>query len=136
MVAAMSASETDGNSVENAPTGSPSSREARRQRTLLHTAPIHALETNKAMWEGDWEAYDMRRLQMSAIETTLDHQGLEGGISRRSLSEAIAQVAAQMAPDRPRAQHLEAAERVLSHLLNEASGSEFLYPYQELIGTG
>jgi hypothetical protein len=88
------------------------------------------------MWEGDWEVYDMRRLQMSAIETTLDHQGLEGGISRTSLSDAVAQVAAQMAPDKTREQHQEAAERVLNHLLNEGSGSEFLYPYQELIGTG
>jgi hypothetical protein len=103
---------------------------------MLHTAPIHALEANKAMWEGDWEVYDMRRLQMAAIETTLDHQGLEGGITRTSLKEEVATVAAGMAPDRPREQHLDAAERVLFHLLNEAPGSDFLYPYQEKAETG
>jgi hypothetical protein len=103
---------------------------------MLHTAPIHALEANKAMWEGDWDVYDMRRLQIAAIETTLDHQGLEGGITRTSLKDAVAAVAAEMAPGGPREQHLEAAERVLFHLLNEAPGSDFLYAYQENAETG
>jgi hypothetical protein len=103
---------------------------SRRLRTLLHTAPIHALEDNKGRWEGgEWSVYDLRHLQVAAIETTLDRQGLEGGIGRHSLQDAVAAVAARMAPERPRTEHLYIAERVLSHLLNDDAGSDFAYTY-------
>jgi hypothetical protein len=111
--------------------GEPQAPSSRRLRTLLHTAPIHALEDNKSHWDGDWSAYDLRRLQVAAIEATLDHQGVEGGISRQSLKDSVAAVAAQMAPGGARRDHLEAAERVLGHLLNEAPGSDFVYPYTD-----
>jgi hypothetical protein len=104
---------------------------SRRLRTLLHTAPIHALEDNKGRWEGEWDAYDVRRLQMTAIEATLDRQGLEEGISRYALKESVADVAGQMAPERPRTEHLDIADRVLAHLLNEVSGSDFVYAYRD-----
>lgn len=100
---------------------------ARRLRTLLHTAPIHALEDNKGRWDGDWSCYDMRRLQVAAIEETLDRQGVEGGIGRQSLTDAVASVASRMAPDRPRQEHLDVADRVLAHLLNDEPGSDFVY---------
>jgi hypothetical protein len=109
---------------------------SRRLRTLLHTAPIHALEDNKGRWEGDWGVYDLRRLQVTAIETTLDQQGVDGGIGRHSLQDAVATVAGQMAPERPRQEHLEVAERVLAHLLNEAPGSDFAYTYSDRGGDG
>ncbi len=66
---------------------------SRRLRTLLHTAPIHALEDSKGRWEGDWGVCDLRRLQVTAIETKLDHQGVDGGIGRNSLQDAVAAVA-------------------------------------------
>jgi hypothetical protein len=85
----------EGDTLSGSPSsGNTSVRSSRRLRTMLHTAPIHALEANKAMWDGDWDVYDMRRLQIAAIETTLDHQGLEGGITRTSLKDAVAAVAA------------------------------------------
>jgi hypothetical protein len=103
---------------------------SRRLRTLLHTAPIHGLEDNKWRWEGGaWSAYDLRYLQVAAIEATLDRQGLEGGIGRQALKEALAGMAARMAPERPRSEHMEVAERVLAHLLNDEPGSEFTYTY-------
>src|SRR3981081_1608642 len=111
--------------------GEPHAPSSRRLRTLLHPAPIHALEDNKSHWDGDWSAYDLRRLQVAAIEATLDHQGVEGGISRQSLKDSVAAVAAQMAPGGARRDHQEAAERVLGHLLNEAPGSDFVYPYTD-----
>jgi hypothetical protein len=109
---------------------------SRRLRTLLHTAPIHALEDNKGRWEGDWGVYDLRRLQVAAIETTLDHQGLEGGIGRHPLRDAVAAVAGQMAPERPLTEHQEVAERVLTHLLNDDPGSDFAYTYSDRGGDG
>ena len=105
---------------------------SRRLRTLLHTAPIHSLEDNKGRWEGgEWSAYDLRHLQVAAIETTLDRQGLEGGISRHSLIDTVGAVAARMAPDRPRTEHLDVAERVVAHLLNDDPGSDFAYTYSD-----
>jgi hypothetical protein len=110
---------------------------SRRLRTLLHTAPIHALEDNKGRWEGgEWSVYDLRHLQVAAIETTLDRQGLEGGIGRHSLKEAVAAAAARMAPERPRTEHLHVAERVLSHLLNDDPGSDFAYTYSDRSADG
>src|SRR5260370_33308658 len=98
---------------------------------MLHTAPIHALEANKAMGEGDWDVYDMRRLQIAAIETTLDHQGLEGGITRTPLKDSVAAVAAEMAPGGPREQPLDAAARWLFHLHNDAPASDLIDAYNE-----
>ena len=100
-------------------------------RTLLHTAPIHTLEDNKGRWEGDWSCYDLRRLQVAAIEETLDRQGVEGGIMRQSLKDSVAAVAGQMAPDRSHREHLDVAERVLAHLLNDEPGSDFVYEYTD-----
>jgi len=68
----------------------------------------------RALWEGDWSCYDLRRLQVAAIEETLDRQGVEGGIGRRSLKDSVAAVASRMAPDRPPRDHLDVAERVLA----------------------
>jgi hypothetical protein len=104
---------------------------SRRLRTLLHTAPIHALEDNKGRWEGDWSRYDLRRLQVAAIEETLDRQGVEGGIGRQSLRDSVAAVASRMAPDRPLQEHLDVAERVLAHLLNDEPGSDFVYGFTD-----
>jgi len=36
-------------------------------RTLLHTAPIHALEDNEGRWDGDWGRCDLRRLQVACV---------------------------------------------------------------------
>ena len=102
---------------------------SRRLRTLLHTAPIHALEDNKGRWGGDWSRYDLRRLQVAAIEETLDRQGVEGGVGRQSLTDSVAAVASRMAPDRPHREHLDVAERVLAHLLNDEPDSDFVYAY-------
>lgn len=104
---------------------------SRRLRTLLHTAPIHALEENKGRWEGDWSCYDLRRLQVAAIEETLDRQGVEGGVGRQSLKDSVAAAASRMAPDRPHREYLDVAERVLAHLLNDDPGSEFVYEYTD-----
>jgi len=41
----------------------------------------------------------------------------------------VATVASRMAPDRPRIEHLDVAERVLAHLLNDEPGSDFAYDY-------
>jgi hypothetical protein len=107
---------------------------SRRLRTLLHTAPIHALEDNKGRWEGDWSCYDLRRLQVAAIEEALDHQGVEGGVGRQSLKDSVSAVASRMAPDRPHREHLDVAEHVLAHLLNDESGSDFVYEYTDTSG--
>ena len=36
-----------------------------------------------------------------------------------------------MAPDRPHREHLDVAERVLAHLLNDEPGSDFVYEYTD-----
>lgn len=120
-----------GSTIDAEPISVKATTASRRIRTLLHTAPIHALEDNKVLWGEQWGAYDMRRLQIEAVAITLDHQGLEGGLSRQSLRDEVAQIAASLAPERPRDEHQEAAERVLSHLLNEQPGSDFVYDYAD-----
>jgi len=102
----------------------------RRVKTLLHTAPIHELEANKARRDEDWTPYDVRRLQLLAIEIVVDHMGLAGGAPRSVVRAELVALARRMAPDRYPDEHSAVADAVLRFLLNEQdSGAGFEYEY-------
>ena len=91
----------------------------RRIRSLARTAPLHELEAGKVMRPGDWSAYDLRALCLAAIDTTIEHMGLEYGAPAGTIVRTLADVAARSAPDRPAEEHQRVATAVLEGLLNE-----------------
>ena len=102
----------------------------RRIKTLLHTAPIHELDANKTRRDEDWTPYDVRRLQLAAIEIVVDHMGLAAGAPRSVVRAELIALARRMAPDRDADEHVGVADGVLKFLLNEQdSGAGFEYEY-------
>ncbi len=105
---------------------------ARRLKTLLYTAPIHELEFNKGRRGETWLPYDLRSLQLAAIEYVVNRQGFEGGVARPLAEEEISQLAARMVPTDHREMHRTVAALVMSWLLNEEeSDAGFSYAYSD-----
>ena len=106
---------------------------ARRLKTLLYTAPIHELELNKGRRGESWLSYDLRSLQLAAIDYVVNRQGFEGGVARPLVEEEILQLAARMVPTDRREMHRAVATLVMSWLLNEEeSEAGFSYEYSDL----
>lgn len=103
------------------PPGPPGIREAflRRIKSLARTSPIHELEAGKVMRVGDWSGYDLRALALAAIDTAIEHMGLEYGAAPTVIVAAVARLAAEQVPGRPRHEHRRVAGAVLEALLNE-----------------
>lgn len=102
----------------------------RRIQTLLYTAPIHELESNKLRHAEWWEPYDLRSLQLDALWVVIERQGLDSGAPRTVVRTLVAQRAAEMAPEQQREQHIEVADCVIGWLLNEQSSEAgFHYEY-------
>ena len=73
----------------------------RRVRALLRTAPLHDLEVGKAQREGDWSPYDLRGLALAAIDTVIDHMGLEFGATGAQVRQRLTQLAHMSSPHGP-----------------------------------
>jgi hypothetical protein len=107
----------------------------RRVRALLRTAPLHDLEAGKALRDGDWSPYDLRGLALAAIDTVIDHMGLEFGATGEQVRQRLAQLARMSAPDRPAQESRGVAEAVVAGLLNDRHRREaFALPYSDWSG--
>jgi hypothetical protein len=107
----------------------------RRIRALLRTSPLHELETTKALRDGDWSPYDLRALGLVAIDTVIDHMGLEFGATAAQVRKRLTALARLSAPDRPAAEAERVAEAVLSGLLNDRQRREaFAMRYSDWSG--
>lgn len=71
----------------------------RRVRALVRTAPLHDLEAGKGQREGDWTPYDLRGLALAAIDTVIDHMGLEFGATGQQVRRRLTDPARMSAPD-------------------------------------
>ena len=134
-LAFMSVSESmfDQAGTEQTPVGASLIADGRRLKTLLYTAPIHELELNKVRRGEGWIPYDLRSLQLAAIECVVNRQGLEGGVARPLVEAEITQLAARMVPADPGEMHRTVAALVVSWLLNEEeSDAGFSYPYSDI----
>lgn len=58
---------------------------AHRVRTLLLTAPIHALERNKLLRRPDMRNLDVRSLALIALDLAIEGMGFDDGISKPDL---------------------------------------------------
>jgi histidyl-tRNA synthetase len=96
----------------------------RRVRALLRTAPLHDLEANKSLREGDWSPYDLRGLGLAAIDTVIDHMGLELGATADQVRDRLVVLARMAAPQRPAAEARRVADAVLAGLLNDRNRRE------------
>jgi hypothetical protein len=96
----------------------------RRVRALLRTAPLHDLEAGKALRDGDWSPYDLRGLALAAIDTVIDHMGLEFGATGEQVRQRLEQLARMSAPDRPADEARRVAEAVVTGLLNDRQRRE------------
>ena len=107
----------------------------RRIRALLRTGPLHELEAGKALRDGDWSPYDLRGLALVAIDTVIDHMGLEFGATAGQVRQRLAGLAQQSAPDRPAEESRRVAEAVVSGLLNDRRRREaFTMSYSDWSG--
>jgi hypothetical protein len=107
----------------------------RRIRALLRTGPLHELEGSKALRDGDWSPYDLRGLALVAIDTVIDHMGLDLGATATQVRERLATLARQAAPDRPAQEAERVAEAVLEGLLNDRHRREaFAMRYSDWTG--
>ena len=107
----------------------------RRVRALLRTGPLHDLETTKALRDGDWSPYDLRGLALAAIDTVIDHMGLEFGASASQVRQRLASLAKLAASDRSADEHQRVAEAVLAGLLNDRRRREaFAVGYSDWSG--
>ena len=107
---------------------------ARRLRTLMLTTPLVALEANKLRHGPSWVAYDLRTLQLHAIQVVVENMGmLEGGITQVGVIAALSQLARAMAPAADPAELAEVSQVVLDWLLNAEDRDEFR-PFYVLIG--
>ncbi len=107
----------------------------RRVRALLRTGPLHDLEAGKALREGDWRPYDLRGLALAAIDTVIDHMGLEFGASATQVGRRLTELARMSAPDRPIDEAERVADAVLAGLLNDRRRREaFTLTYSDWSG--
>ncbi len=96
----------------------------RRVRALLRTAPLHDLEASKGQRDGDWRPYDLRGLALAAIDTVIDHMGLEFGATGGQVRRRLVDLARMSAPDRPADEAARVADAVLAGLLNDRQRRE------------
>lgn len=109
----------------------------RRVRALLRTAPLHDLGAGKPLRDGDWSPYDLRGLALVAIDTVIDHMGLEFGATAGQVRQRLAALAQQSASDRPHDEAQRVAEAVLAGLLNDRRRREaFIMSYSDWSGRG
>jgi hypothetical protein len=107
----------------------------RRIRALLRTGPLHELEATKTLRDGDWSPYDLRGLALVAIDTVIDHMGLEFGATAGQVRERLAALARLSAPDRPADEADRVAEAVVAGLLNDRHRREaFAMRYSDWSG--
>jgi hypothetical protein len=107
----------------------------RRIRALLRTVPLHELEATKALRDGDWSPYDLRGLALVAIDTVIDHMGLEFGATAAQVRQRLAGLARLSAPDRPADEADRVAEAVIVGLLNDRRRREaFVMRYSDWSG--
>ena len=107
----------------------------RRIRALLRTSPLHELEATKTLRDGDWSPYDLRGLALVAIDTVIDHMGLEFGATAGQVRERLAALARLSAPDRPADEADRVAEAVVAGLLNDRHRREaFAMRYSDWSG--
>ena len=107
----------------------------RRIRALLRTGPLHELDASKSLRDGDWSPYDLRGLALVAIDTVIDHMGLEYGATAGQVRQRLTQLAQQSAPDRPYEESQRVAEAVVSGLLNDRRRREaFTMTYSDWSG--
>ena len=107
----------------------------RRVRALLRTAPLHDLEATKALRDGDWSPYDLRGLALAAIDTVIDHMGLEFGATGAQVRRRLTDLARLSAPQRPVEEAERVADAVVSGLLNDRRRREaFALPYSDWSG--
>jgi hypothetical protein len=90
-----------------------------RVRAVIYTGHLTELESNKGHREG-WEGYDLNSLQLAALKVVVENMGLEEGITRAQLVDDLLPGVAAMDPDAAVSRHLEVAEEVVGHLLNDA----------------
>lgn len=109
----------------------------RRVRALLRTSPLHDLEASKASRDGDWSPYDLRGLGLAAIDTVIDHMGLEFGATGSQVRRRLAALARLAAPDRPPEEAERVADAVVTGLLNDRRRREaFALHYSDWSGRG
>lgn len=107
----------------------------RRVRALLRTAPLHDLESGKSLRDGDWSPYDLRGLGLAAIDTVIDHMGLEFGASGEQVRDRLTQLARMSAPQRSPDEAPRVADAVVAGLLNDRNRREaFALPYSDWAG--
>ncbi len=107
----------------------------RRVRALLRTAPLHDLEAGKALRDGDWSPYDLRGLALAAVDTVIDHMGLEFGATGAQVGRRLTELARMSAPNRPIDEAERVADAVLSGLLNDRQRREaFALTYSDWSG--
>jgi hypothetical protein len=107
----------------------------RRVRALLRTAPLHDLEVGKAQREGDWTPYDLRGLALAAIDTVIDHMGLEFGATGTQVRQRLTQLARMSSPDGPPGEAERVAAAVVEGLLNDRHRREaFALSYSDWSG--
>jgi hypothetical protein len=107
----------------------------RRVRALVRTIPLHDLEAGKAQREGDWSPYDLRGLALAAIDTVIDHMGLEFGASGAQVRQRLTQLARMSAPSRPADEAGRVADAVVAGLLNDRQRREaFSQTYSDWSG--
>jgi hypothetical protein len=106
-----------------------------RVRTLLHTAPLHELEANKAYREG-WDRFDTRYLQLRAFELVLEKMSEGDGAERSTVVSELARLVGEMDPLSDRDQRHQVAQQVVAWLLNEIGPNptfqnEYLMPTED-----
>ena len=107
----------------------------RRIRALLRTGPLHELEATKALRDGDWSPYDLRGLALVAIDTVIDHMGLEFGAPAAQVRRRLVALARLSAPERSADEAERVAEAVVAGLLNDRRRREaFAIRYSDWSG--
>jgi hypothetical protein len=107
----------------------------RRIRALLRTGPLHELEATKTLRDGDWSPYDLRGLALVAIDTVIDHMGLEFGATAGQVRDRLFALARLSAPERPPDDASRVAEAVVAGLLNDRHRREaFAMRYSDWSG--
>jgi hypothetical protein len=107
----------------------------RRVRALLRTAPLHDLEAGKSQREGDWSPYDLRGLALAAIDTVIDHMGLEFGATGAQVRQRLIQLARMSSPHGPPGEAERVAAAVVEGLLNDRHRREaFSLSYSDWSG--
>lgn len=94
----------------------------RRRKALALTQPLHDLDARKSYLEGaDFDVYAMAELALHAIDLVTVAMDFDRGADHEQVLRRLVPLAADQAPDRPRAEHERVARWVLSNLINVGS---------------